>query len=90
MATRARATQSAIDSQDEATVREHFQFVDELFRNAAADVENAVNVSYLENLRFEGRRARATNARELLTPLLRQALAELEEYLERLFGKKQK
>ena len=53
-------------------------------------VENAVNVSYLENLRFEGRRARATNARELLTPLLRQALAELEEYLERLFGKKQK
>ena len=85
MTTLARATQAAIDSQDEATVREHFQFVDELFRNAAADVENAVNVSYLENLRFEGRRAGATNARELLTPRLRQALAELEEYLKQLF-----
>ena len=86
MATLARATQAAIQSQDKATVREHFRFIDEVFRDGAPDVKNAVNVSYLENLNFEGRKAGPTKARELLTPRLRQALAELEEYLTRLFG----
>lgn len=86
MGTLARATQTAIDSQDRDTVRRHFQFIDEVFRQAAPDVENAVNVSFLENLRFEGRKAAATKARELLTPRLRKALSELEEYLARLFG----
>src|SRR5262245_52274303 len=87
MATLARATQAAIDDQNRDTVLQHFQFIDEVFRQAAPDVENAVNVSYLENLRFEGRKAAPTKARDLLTPRLRQALAELEEYLARLFGK---
>ena len=88
MATLRRATQAAIDAQDKKTVREHFQFIDEVFRDAAPDVKNAINVSYLENLRFEGRKAAPTQARDLLTPRLRQALAELEEYLDRLFGRK--
>ena len=86
MATLARATQAAIDGQDKPTVLRHFKFIDEVFRDAAPDVENAVNVSYLENLRFEGRNAGPARARELLTPKLRQALSELEEYLERLFS----
>ncbi len=86
MATLARATQAAIDEQDKTTILSHFKFIDEVFRDAAPDVENAVNVSYLENLRFEGRRAGPTKARELLTPRLKRALAELEEYLERLFS----
>jgi hypothetical protein len=86
MATLARATQAAIDNQDKATLVRHFEFVDEVFRDAAPDVENAVNVSYLENLRFEGRKAALTKARELLTPRLRQALIELEEYLARIHG----
>jgi hypothetical protein len=86
MATLARATQAAIDNQDKATVVRHFQFVDVVFRDAAPDVENAVNVSYLENLRFEGRKAAPTKARDLLTPRLRQALIELEEYLARIHG----
>ena len=86
MATLARATQAAIDNQDKATVVSHFQFVDEEFRDAAPDVENAVNVSYLENLRFEGRKAAPTRARDLLTPQLRQALIELEKYLARIHG----
>jgi hypothetical protein len=85
MATLARATQAAIDEQDRDAVR-HFQFIDEVFRKAAPDVENAVNVSYLENLRFDGRKAGPTRARELLTPRLRQALTDLETYLGRLFG----
>lgn len=87
MATLARATQAAIDDHDRDKVRGHFQFVDEVFRQAAPDVENAVNVSYLKNLRFEGRKAGPTKARELLTPRLRQAQAELEEYLAQRFGK---
>ncbi|MGH7140865.1 MAG: DUF7674 family protein [Pirellulales bacterium] len=87
MATLARATQAAIDNQDRETVRRHFQFIDEVFSHAASDVENAVNVSYLENLRFEGRKAGPTRARELLTPRLRRALSELEAYLARLFDK---
>jgi hypothetical protein len=86
MATLARATQAAIDEADRDAVRRYFAFIDEVFRDAAPDVENAVNVSYLENLRFEGRTAGPTRARELLTPRLRQALAELEDYLGRLFG----
>ena len=86
MATLARATQAAIDRQDRDTVRRHFLFVDEVFRQAAPDVENAVNVSYLENIRFEDDRVGPTTARELLTPRLRQTLTELEKYLARLFG----
>jgi hypothetical protein len=87
MAALARATQSAIDGQDTSSVCAHFQFIDEVFRNAAPDVENAVYVSYLENLHFDGRKAGPTNARELLTPRLRPALAALEEYLDRIFDR---
>jgi len=86
MATFGRATQAAIDARDTETVKRHFRFIDEVLRDAAPDVENAVNISYLENLRFEGRKAGLTRARELLTPRLRQTLAELEDYLAKLHG----
>ncbi len=66
-------------------VRRYFRFIDEVLREAAPVVENAVYVSYLENLRFEGRNAGPVRARELLTPRLQQALADLEKYLGRLF-----
>jgi hypothetical protein len=85
MATVARATQKAIDSQDRETVQLHFCFMDEVLCAAAPDVENAVHVSYLENLRFEGRKAGPTKARELLSPRLQQALRDLEAYLGTLF-----
>ena len=88
MATLARATQAAIDAQDRDTIRRHFEFVDVVFRDAAPDVENAVNVSYLENLRFEGRKAGPTKAREMLPPRLGQALTELEAYLDELFRRR--
>jgi len=86
MATFARTTQTAMDNQDKTTVVRHFQFVDEVFRDATPDVENAVNVSYLENLRFEGRKAAPMKSRELLPPRLLEALIKLEEYLVRLHG----
>ena len=87
LATFARATQVAIDSQDRETVQRHFQFIDEVYRQAAPEVENAISVSYLENLRFDGRKAELTKAQELLTPRIRRSLAGLEEQLVRLFGK---
>jgi hypothetical protein len=86
MGTFARATQQAIDRQDESTVRAHFQFIDEVFRNAAPDVENAVYVSYLENLRLDVHKDGATRARELLPPRMQRALTDLETYLDRLFA----
>jgi hypothetical protein len=41
IATVSRATQAAIDSQDKESVKRHFRFIDEIFRDAAPDVENA-------------------------------------------------
>ena len=86
MGTFAVATQAAIDAQDKEVVKRHFQFVDEILRDAAPEVENAVHVSYLEHLRFEGRKAAPTQARGLLSPRLKRALADLEAYLARLHG----
>ena len=71
IATFARTTQAAIDRHDKAMVRAQFQFIDEVFRDAAPDLANAVNVSYLENLRFEGRIAAPTKARRTFPPGLR-------------------
>ena len=85
MGTLASATQAAIDQCDKATILQHFAFVDEVFRDANAEVENAVYVSYLENLRFDGRTAGPTNARELLPTRLRQALAKLDAHWEKMF-----
>ncbi|HEX3313554.1 MAG TPA: hypothetical protein VHR72_01630 [Gemmataceae bacterium] len=86
MATLARATQAAIDIQDKASVVRHFKFVEEVLGDAAPDVENAIYVSYLENLRFEDRKAAPTKARDLLTPRLRQALVEVEQNFARIHG----
>jgi hypothetical protein len=46
-----------------------------------------VNVSYFENLRFDGRKAGPTQAQGLLPPRRHQALVDLEEYLAKLFDK---
>ncbi len=86
MGTLARATQAAISAEDVETVQRHFEFVDEIFRVAAPDVENAIYVSYLEHLAFDGRHGKRIRARELLSPCLRKALADLEEHLNTLFG----
>ena len=80
-------TQAAIDARDNETVKRHFRFIDEVFRDVAPDVESAVKVSYLENLRFDGRKAGPTQARGLLPPRLHQALVDLEEYLAKLYDR---
>ena len=76
------ATQAAIDAGDRDSVRRHFQFADKILSQATPEVQNAIYVSYLEHLRFEGRKAGATKARELLTPRLRAALREVEAFWE--------
>jgi hypothetical protein len=85
MAELRRATNAAIAAGDLQTVRAHFEFVDELLRAADADVENAVIVSYLEDLDFRGPHGDA--ARKLLRPRLRTELDAQNAYLEQLFGK---
>lgn len=84
-ATFARATQAAIDTGDEATVREHFRFAEMVLSEASPEVDNALHISYLENLRFDGKQAGPMQARRLLPPRLRRALAVLERYLATLF-----
>ena len=80
MAVLARATCRAIENGCADEVRAHFSFVDELFSNAAPALENAVSVSYLENVFIRPEDRRYRSARTLLSPRLTAALAELEEH----------
>lgn len=84
MATFARATQAAINDGDTDLVKRYFTFADEIYSGATPDVENAVNVSYLENLHFDGRNPNRAKTRGLLSPRLSNALASLEKYLDEL------
>jgi len=88
MGTVARVTQAAIDAGDKETLRQHFAFIDEVFQNAAPDVENAIYVSYLENLWFDGCEGESMHARPLLPPRLQQALMDLEAHWEKINSQK--
>jgi hypothetical protein len=52
--------------------------------SAASDVENAVHVSYLENVFLGEERPAFLAAREQLPPRLARGLMELEQHFERL------
>ena len=84
----ARAAQAAISDEDPAAVREHFRFIDEVYRRATPEVKNAVHVSYLECLSFDGKHGKRIKARELLSPTLQAGLRGLEAYNAELFGRK--
>jgi ketosteroid isomerase-like protein len=81
MATLARATQEAIDSESHPEVEKHFRFADELFRQAGPDLKNAFYVSYLEHLDFTGQRV---FAEKLLPAELRAGWIEINAYLKDL------
>jgi hypothetical protein len=83
----ARAAQAAISDEDSVEVRKHFEFVDEVYSRGTADMINAVHVSYLENLSFDGKHGRRIKAREMLTSALQAALRGLEAYNAELFGR---
>jgi hypothetical protein len=86
MGTLARATQAAISDEDKAAVRGYFAFIADVFRLATPDVKNAIYVSFLENLSFDGRHGNRIGARELLSPQLQTALMELEKHNAEIFG----
>jgi len=84
MAVFARATCIAIDGGDLKEVAAHLAFIDELFRDAAPDLENAIYVSYLENV-FLGRDdERYRSALSALSAPLRVALMDLEDHWKKI------
>jgi hypothetical protein len=88
MGTFARATQAAISDENTAAVREHFRFIGEVYRRATPEVKNAVHVSYLECLSFDGKHGKRIKAREMLSPGLQAGLSGLEAYNAELFGRR--
>ncbi len=89
MGTLARAAQSAISDEDTAAVREHFRFIGEVYRRATPEVKNAVHVSYLERLSFDGKHGMRIKAREMLSPALQAGLSGLEAYNAELIGRRE-
>jgi len=80
MAVLARATCRAIEADDLHQIQSHVEFVDGLFSNAGPALENAVYVSYLENVFLGSQDPRYVSARAMLSGRLQNALAELEAH----------
>ena len=83
----ARATQAAMSDENKEVVRGYFEFIGEVFRSATDEVKNAVYVSYLEHLSFDGKHGKRIKSREMLPPQLQQGLRGLEVYNAELFGR---
>jgi hypothetical protein len=80
MAVFARATCKAIESGDLKQVQEHLQFADELLSDCGPDLENAIYVSYLENVFLRSDDTRYLSMQAILSERLQNALNELEEH----------
>jgi hypothetical protein len=88
MAVFARATCKAIESDDLKQVQEHLNFADELLADSGPELENAVYVSYLENVFLGADDPRYQSVREMLSQRLKNALSELEAHWKKI-GEKQ-
>lgn len=75
--------QTAIERGDFATLKRCYKLADETMKNTSPGVENAIFVSFLENLNFEVSPYGA-EAKRLLSPKLSQMLVELENHLQML------
>jgi hypothetical protein len=84
MAVLARETGKAIELGDSHQIQAHLSFVDELFSDAASDLENAIYVSYLENVFLSSEDPHYVSARTTLSKRLQIALTELEDHWEKL------
>jgi hypothetical protein len=80
----ARSTRKAIELGDSQELEAHLRFVDDVFSDAASDLENAVYVSYLENVFLWSEDPRYVSARSMLSKRLQFALTELEDHWEKL------
>jgi hypothetical protein len=81
----ARITQGAKGEGDWEKYDRCVRLADELFGRTTPDLENALNVSYLEHLDFDGPRGPKAWAR--LTPRLKVGWKEMQQYLEDLAAK---
>jgi hypothetical protein len=70
-------TSDAIEARNFRLVRAHFQFIDEALTSASDELENAILVSYLENV-FALKTPETAQARDLLTPRLSAPVLEME------------
>ena len=84
----ARATCRAIENSDRETEARHFAILEGILGRAASDVENAIYVSYLENVFLGETRAAYIEARRRLPPRLARGLLALEEHWAHLAGGK--
>jgi len=85
MADFSRTTNNAIRMNNTSLAKEHFQFIGQLFQKANPDLENAIIVSYLENIFIGESEAIYLAARKLLPPNLAKALTELEGHFDKLY-----
>lgn len=74
------ATRDAINERDWGTVSRHFAFIDMLFQDAPADLDSAIQVSYLGMLLSNETNINFCKARTLLPPLLTSALNAVERH----------
>ena len=86
MAAVARSTSRAIEAGDAAEVARHLSVMEKVLTSAASDVENAVYVSYLENVFLWDQRPAFVAVRAGLPPRLARGLFELEEHFAMLAG----
>jgi hypothetical protein len=75
-------TADAIDAEDWQLVSAHFEFIDEVFSTANSALQNAVIVSYLENILLLERGSKHQHARLLLPERLENALFGLESHFD--------
>ncbi|MDQ3754302.1 MAG: hypothetical protein M3371_06170 [Acidobacteriota bacterium] len=78
-----RFTQAAIERNDRATLQRCYSLLEEMVKSATFEVQNAIYVSFLENLNFETSSFGA-EARRLLPPALSKMLVELEEHWQQI------
>ena len=80
----ARTTERAILENNMETAVAHFNFISDLFAKAGPELENAIFVSYLENVFLFQNEQKYLEARKLLPKNLVKALTELEQHFEKL------
>ncbi len=75
--------QAAIERNDIATLKRCYSLLEEVVKNSTFEVENAIYVSFLENLDFESS-PYGTEAKRLLPALFSTMLVELEAHWQQL------
>jgi hypothetical protein len=81
----ASCTRTAIQSKDFITVQKHLNFVDEAFWNASAELDNAILVSYLEEVFLNETDRAFLKARSMLSLQLVDALVYLESHMQYIY-----